>query len=191
VLGLKRPSSRKWAEAALADPIRILIDHAHCEKKAAASALSLITTYPARAEIVEAMTALAKEELEHFERVVVELRSRGAGLKPDRADVYVNKLRALIRPKEPAHGLDRMLVAALIEARSCERFKILAETSPDAALRTLYRELMGSEASHYATFVNLARCFADKPTIDERLEELLVLEARIVEALGDEATMHG
>jgi tRNA 2-(methylsulfanyl)-N6-isopentenyladenosine37 hydroxylase len=87
VLGLKRPSSRKWAEAALADPIRILIDHAHCEKKAAASALSLITTYPARAEIVEAMTALAKEELEHFERVVVELRSRGAGLKPDRADV--------------------------------------------------------------------------------------------------------
>ena len=191
MLGLKTPTRPGWIRAAAADPLRVLIDHAHCEKKAAASALSLISKYPARKDLVERMTELAQEELEHFARVVRLVHERGGDLGIDRADIYVNRLRDLVRKIEPHHLLDRLLVSALIEARSCERFQLLSEAAPDAELRDLYRELLASEAGHYSLFVDLARRFCGKDESEARLEELLVREAEIVSVLGDEALMHG
>jgi tRNA-(ms[2]io[6]A)-hydroxylase len=191
MLGLKVSTRPGWIRAAAADPVSVLVDHAHCEKKAAASALSLISKYPARRDLVERLVALAQEELEHFARVVKLVHERGADLGPDRADLYVNRLRDLVRKPEPEHLLDRLLVSALIEARSCERFQILAESAPEPELRALYGELLASEAGHYSLFVDLARRFCGKAETEARLEELLLREAEIVTALDDRPLMHG
>ncbi|HYC76362.1 MAG TPA: tRNA-(ms[2]io[6]A)-hydroxylase [Planctomycetota bacterium] len=191
MLGLRAPTNPGWAAAAAADPIRVLIDHAHCEKKAAVSALSLVSRYPARDALVERLVALAREELEHFGRVIEALRRRGASLAPDRPDPYVRALRDLVRPHEPERLLDELLVAALIEARSCERFSILSRAAPDAGLRELYSELLASEAGHYALFAELARGYFGKTAVEARLDALLDDEARIVRALPDDASMHG
>jgi tRNA-(ms[2]io[6]A)-hydroxylase len=191
MLGLRRETNPAWARAAAAEPLRILVDHAHCEKKAAASALSLITKYPTRREMVDRLAELAREELDHFVRVVAELRKRGADLGADRPDLYVNRLRDLVRGREPEHFLDRLLVSALIEARSCERFQILAREAPDAELRALYGDLLASEAGHYALFTDLARLYFGKPVVEARLAELESAEAEIVASLDNDATMHG
>lgn len=191
MLGLKVPTNPGWAAAAAKDPVRVLVDHAHCEKKAASSALALISRYPGRRDLVVRMTELAREELEHFARVVALLHARGCELGVDRPDPYVRRLKEEIRGGEPAHLLDLLLVNALIEARSCERFEILAAAAPDAELRALYRDLLASEASHYATFTELARAECGREATKTRLDELLEIEAATTRALGDAPTMHG
>jgi tRNA 2-(methylsulfanyl)-N6-isopentenyladenosine37 hydroxylase len=191
MLGLKAATHPGWAAAAAADPDRVLIDHAHCEKKAASSALALISRYPSQRALVSRLLALAHEELDHFGRVVEALHARGRELGPDRPDPYVRGLKDLVRAGEPEHLLDLLLVNALIEARSCERFSILADTSPDPALRTLYRELMASEATHFAIFTELARDAVGKDAAKRRLDELYDREAEVVKSLRNETSMHG
>jgi tRNA 2-(methylsulfanyl)-N6-isopentenyladenosine37 hydroxylase len=191
MLGLKVATHPGWAAAAAADPDRVLVDHAHCEKKAASSALALISRYPTRRALVAKLLELAREELDHFGRVIATLHARGRELAADRPDPYVRRLKDLVRAGEPGHLLDLLLVSALIEARSCERFSILAATSKDPALASLYRELMASEATHFAIFADLARDEVGKEAARARLEELYDLEAGIVRELGNEASMHG
>ena len=194
---LQRASNEQWAARACDALDQILVDHAHCEMKAAATALSLAPRFYRRPAVVQALAALAKEELEHFEQVVVMLEERGLALGPPPNDAYVGALRrqaAATKPHAIDALVDRLLVGALIEARSCERFKLLAE---ELAVRgkeeaAFYRELMQSEAGHYVLLCDLARqAGPGNDAVDRRLEQLAELEAQIVGDLGDEASIHG
>jgi tRNA 2-(methylsulfanyl)-N6-isopentenyladenosine37 hydroxylase len=191
MLNLKCDSNPQWVRAAIDDLDVLLSDHVHCEKKAAAAALSFINRYPSRTALVSAMTVHAREELEHFDRVHDVLRSRDSTLLHDTPDPYVNRLLALVRKGEPQRELDSLICAALIEARSCERFQLLIDALPLCDERRLFEELMPSEARHYAMFMEHARVAAGAAIADERLDELAFLEAGIVRALPNEARMHG
>jgi tRNA 2-(methylsulfanyl)-N6-isopentenyladenosine37 hydroxylase len=179
---LRSASDPRWAAAALADLDKTLGDHAHCEKKAAASALKLIADHPDRPPLVRALAKLAQEESQHFLAVLVELQRRGAPLPPDHGDRYVQQLLALVR-SGPQRLLDRLLVCALVEARSCERLAILGEVLTDPGLRELYRRLAVSEAGHERLFVQLAGELAGEEISRRRLSELADAEARVVAAL--------
>jgi tRNA-(ms[2]io[6]A)-hydroxylase len=209
MLCLQRSTDAAWAEEALADLDAVLVDHAHCEMKAATNALSLAARHPADFELLRALTDLAREEIDHFQRVLAILESRGVPLGPPPVDEYAADVRRAasrlphLAPPNPL--LDRLLVGALIEARSCERFKLLAEATARAGgpeeLRALWTDLLASEASHYRTFVDLAVRAArgDRAAVGARLERLAGLEASIVQALParrhptgtTRATMHG
>ncbi|MFZ1730661.1 MAG: tRNA-(ms[2]io[6]A)-hydroxylase [Bacteroidota bacterium] len=191
MLRLKCESNAGWSAAALADLDTLLIDHVHCEKKAASTALSLINRYPENDLLVEHMIEHAKEELEHFALVMEFLKRRGVSLRRDSADPYVNQLLAHSRRGEPFRLLDSLIVAALIEARSCERFQLLVEALPAGELRDLFNGLMPSEARHFAMFLSLAREYFPADDVDQRLEEFTILEAAIVRGLPNEARMHG
>jgi tRNA-(ms[2]io[6]A)-hydroxylase len=210
MLGLKVPTDATWAVEAMGDVDAVLVDHAHCEMKAASNALSLATRHLGDAEVVRALAELAREEIEHFQRVLAVLVERGVGLGPPPVDVYAAELRragnALARPPGDAALLvDRLLVGALIEARSCERFKLLAEATAGRpgheALHALWNELLAAEARHYRTFVDLATRTAggDRPAVEARLERLATVEGDIVRAIADRsraaatsrATIHG
>ena len=213
MLCLQRSTDAAWADEALADLDAVLVDHAHCEMKAATNALSLAARHPADFELIRALTDLAREEIDHFQRVLAILESRGVALGPPPVDEYAADLRraasTLPRLPTPNPLLDRLLVGALIEARSCERFKLLAEATARAGrpaeLHALWTDLLASEASHYRTFVDLAVRAADgdRPATVARLERLAELEASIVQALptraanasggggATRATMHG
>jgi tRNA-(ms[2]io[6]A)-hydroxylase len=208
MLCLKVPTDRAWAVAAMRDADATLVDHAHCELKAASNALSLVARHAHRsrdAELAQALAELAREEIEHFQRVVSLLASRCVALGPPPVDAYAAELRraagALARGPGITALVDRLLVAAIIEARSCERFQLLSETAlgGDAALHTLWRELLVSEARHYRTFVDLAVRAAegDRATVTQRLDQLAEAEGAIVTALarggehGSRATIHG
>lgn len=204
---LKVPTDRAWAEEAIRDVDAILVDHAHCEMKAASNALSLAARYGGDAEVVRALTELAREEIEHFQRVLSLLVARGLALGPPAVDSYAADLRraASRLPRMPGADpiVDRLLVGALIEARSCERFQLLAEvTEGDAArrdLHALWGELLAAEARHYRTFVDLAvrASGLERARIVARLEELAELEGAIVGGLArggagaSRATIHG
>lgn len=179
---LRSASDPRWAAAALADLDQTLGDHAHCEKKAAASALKLIADHPDRPALVRALAKLAQEESQHFLAVLVELQRRGAPLPPDHGDLYVQRLLALVR-SGPQRLLDRLLVCAFVEARSCERLAILGEALTDPGLRELYRRLAVSEAGHERLFVQLAEDLAGEEVARRRLSELADAEARVVAAL--------
>ncbi|MCZ7554813.1 MAG: tRNA-(ms[2]io[6]A)-hydroxylase [Bacteroidia bacterium] len=191
MLNLQCDSNPEWVRAAIDDLDVLLSDHVHCEKKAAAAALSFINRYPGRTALVSAMTVHAREELEHFDRVHDVLRGRQSVLLHDTPDPYVNRLLALIRKGEPQRELDSLICAALIEARSCERFQLLIDALPPCEERRLFEELMPSEARHYAMFMEHARTAAGAAETDRRLGELATLEADIVRALPNEARMHG
>jgi len=211
MLGLKVPTDAAWAEEALRDVDAVLVDHAHCEMKAASNALSLATRHLTDVALVRAMTELAREEIEHFQRVLEVLVARGVPLGPPPVDAYAADLlrasKKLPRGRgETAPLVDRLLVGALIEARSCERFKLLAEataTQPEhAALHTLWNELLAAEARHYRTFVDLATRAAgdDRDAVPARLEQIARVEGDIVAALAagparaggvSRATIHG
>jgi tRNA 2-(methylsulfanyl)-N6-isopentenyladenosine37 hydroxylase len=180
---LRSTTHARWVQVALSDLDRTLQDHAHCEKKAAASALKLIADHPDRPDLVRALAKLAQEELQHFLGVLAELGRRGAPLPPDEGDPYAQALFRLVRSGEgPGSKLvDRLLVGALIEARSCERLWLLAEALPDPRLRELYARFAQSEAGHETLLVDLARRHGDG--VDARLERLAAEEARIVAAL--------
>ena len=195
MLSLLTPTDPSWVDAARNDLDGLLSDHAHCELKAAQSALSLVGRYGGEhPELVEPLSTLAREETEHFAEVERRLRRRGARLGLPRADDYVVQLRAAARqdrdPQAPVL-LDRLLVAALIEGRSCERFKLLAERLPDAELRGLYRELMAAEAQHFTLFSSLAaQCFGSDVS-RRRLQGLAAREAAVAGRMPLGPTVHG
>lgn len=177
---LKQPTKPEWVELALANLNTILLDHSHCERKAAGVAINLMFRYPSYTKLVRSLTAIAREELEHFEQVNQILESRGIALAPLPAPPYGANLNALIRRDEPARLLDTLLVCALIEARSHERLGLLAAHCPDTELAKFYRALMASEARHYGTYWLLANTYCDAQTVAERLEELALAESKIL-----------
>jgi tRNA-(ms[2]io[6]A)-hydroxylase len=195
MLALIQPTDPQWVQAALADVPALLSDHAHCELKAAQSALSLLARYAGEVpELVEPLGALVREESEHFHQVHAHLDARGLRLGLPASDDYVAQLMAAARQNQhddhPAL-LDRLLVSALIEGRSCERFRLLSEHAPDATLAAFYRELMAAEAAHFTLFSSLAaRCFG-KAQSRGRFSTLAAREGAIVAKLPLGPQVHG
>ena len=184
-LGLELPTDPRWVDIASMQLGEILVDHAYCEQKAASSCISLIVHYPEKSKMVEVLTPIVSEEWGHFQRVLKELKKRNIPLGRQRKDEYVGQLLKLVRNKgdyEEAF-LDRLLICALIEARSCERFKLLSEALEDESLQKFYRELMISEAGHYRTFIELAEEYISKEQVRQRWKELLYEEALIMRSL--------
>ncbi len=194
MLGLKLPTDPRWANIAEKNIEEILVDHAYCEQKAASTAISLIVTFPEHPELVNEMTALAREEMGHFKMVHDKLQQRGLKLGWERKDEYVIKLRSFF-PKGGSRStqlVHRLLIAGLIEARSCERFRLLSEKLEDKELAEFYRNLMVSEANHYTMFLKFARQYGeDKKEVDRKWQELLEYEAQIMKDLGKDETIHG
>lgn len=185
-LGLELPTDPRWIDIAGKNIRDILVDHAYCEQKAASSCISLIIQYPDKEKLVEVLTPVVAEEWEHFSRVVAELRKRGYVLGPQRKDEYVEGLQKKLRKggSRNHYLMEKLLMNALIEARSCERFRILWKNVQDPELSTFYYELMVSEAGHYKNFLRLARMYMPENVVDERWRELLQEEAGIVMNLG-------
>ncbi|MEM6687377.1 MAG: tRNA-(ms[2]io[6]A)-hydroxylase [Bacteroidota bacterium] len=193
MLGLKLPTDPRWVNIAEKNIEEILTDHAFCEQKAASSAISFIVSFPEYSELVEAMIALVKEEMSHFKMVHEKILARGWKLGRDRKDEYVIKLVQFF-PKggsRTTQMIHRLLYAALIEARSCERFKLLSEHIQDQELATFYRNLMKSEANHYTMFLGFARKYGERAEVDQKWQALLEYEAEIMKDLGTKETMHG
>ena len=159
-----------------------MVDHAYCEQKAASSCISLIVQYPEKEKLVEMLTPIVAEEWSHFERVIAELKKRGFSLGPQRKDEYVVALDKIIRKggSRDQQLVEKLLMNALIEARSCERFKILWKNIPDQELSSLYYELMVSEAGHYKNFLMLAKEYRPEEEVNKRWHQLLEQEAEII-----------
>ncbi len=187
---LASSTKQEWLEQAIAHPIELLIDHAHCERKAAGAALQMMFRYLCEPGLAEALTPLVREELEHFERVLTILKSRGRYLEPLQAPPYGAALARSIRKTEPNRMLDSFLVAGLIEARSHERMSLLACNSPDKELRELYSELLASEARHFCIYWTLAENRYEREEIISRLNYLAIQEAKILFNLHPEPRMH-
>lgn len=193
MLGLKLPTDPRWVNIAEKNIQEILTDHAFCEIKAASTAISLMVSFPEYTELVKEMPNLAKEEMCHFELVHNIILDRGWTLGRDRKDHYVIKLLSFF-PKGGSRTtqlIHRLLYAALIEARSCERFKLLSENLKDKELALFFRGLMESEAGHYTLFLNFARNYGDRKIVDEKWQKLLIFEAEIMKSLGSKETIHG
>ena len=184
MLSLRSDTSQRWLEQVDSHLDEILIDHAHCEKKAAGTAMNLMFAYVEHEELCREMTEIVKEELEHFLLVLDLLRRRDIKFKRLRPGPYGPKLHELIRKQEPGRAVDRLLVAGLIEARSCERFDLLRQHVRDQELANFYGSLFESEARHHTTYVRLAKLFADPDDVQSRLSELAQAEAAII-AVGD------
>ena len=193
MLGLKLLTDPRWANIAESNIEEILTDHAWCEQKAATNAIGLITMLPERPDIVKELLAIAQEELEHFGQVLEIITKRGYTFGRTRKDDYVNELVNFIQKGGHRDTLivDKMLFAAMIEARSCERFKVLTENIKDEELKTFYKELMISEANHYTTFIGFARQLGDPEKVNKRWEEWLEYEAGIIKSYGNKETIHG
>jgi tRNA 2-(methylsulfanyl)-N6-isopentenyladenosine37 hydroxylase len=181
-LPLHSRTSAEWARAVLADPIRLLIDHAFLEKKAAANAMELLTRWPNDGVDgwVETMTSVARDETAHLAQVTRILHQRGGKLDRIHKNPYANSLRLLVRKGDPAEILDRLLISALIEVRSCERFAVLAAESDDPELAAFYRGLFLSEFGHYKVFLALARKISKPEAMEARWQEMLAAEAPIL-----------
>lgn len=193
MLGLKLPTDPRWVGIVEKNIDEILTDHAYCEQKAASTAISLIVTFPEYPELVTEMIALAREEMGHFKMVHDRILARGKTLGKYRKDDYVVALMTFF-PKGGTRKdqlVHRLLYAALIEARSCERFRLLSEQLRDPELAAFYRQLMASEAGHYTLFLNFARTYGDREVVDRKWQDLLAYEAEIVKGLGKKETMHG
>lgn len=184
MLHLKSPTSDAWYDQVADHLDELLIDHAHCEKKAAGTALNLIFAYVEDERLCREMVRIVNEELEHFEMVLDVLRQRNISFRRLKPSSYGRRLNDLVRKQEPGRAVDRLLVAGLIEARSCERFDILRNRLPDRELAEFYGGLFESEARHHSTYVRLAGHFADEHHVRERLEALADEESRIL-AEGD------
>ena len=193
MLGLKLATDPRWVNIVEKDIAEILTDHAWCEQKAASNAISLTVHFPDHTELVNSMIELAQEELSHFKMVVDKLTKRGLKLGHQRKDKYVNDLLYFIRKggDKKTVLLDKLLFAAMIEARSCERFRILSENISDEDLKTFYRDLMASEAGHYNLFISLARQYLPREIVDKRWNEFLEYEAKIMSKYGKAVGMHG
>ena len=190
MLHLKAPTNDRWFAQVDSHLDEILIDHAHCEKKAAGTAMNLIFHYVENIELCREMTEIVNEELEHFHMVLDLLEKRGIQFRRIKPSQYGVKLHELVRKSEPEKAVDRLLVAGLIEARSCERFQALADYVDDTELAEFYRSLFESEARHHATYTRLAKHFAPDEVVEQRLEELYDAEAAIILAGEPIARMH-
>jgi tRNA-(ms[2]io[6]A)-hydroxylase len=193
MLGLKLPSDPRWVNIAEKNLEAILSDHAFCEQKAASTAISLIVSFPEYTELVQEMIALVEEEMSHFKMVHDLILDRGFTLGRDRKDDYISKLLQFF-PKGGSRTtqlVHRLLLAALIEARSCERFRLLSEHLEDKKLAKFYRKLMISEANHYSSFLGLARQYGDRKEVDQKWDALLEFEAKIMKTLSVDKTIHG
>ena len=181
-LPLHSRTTIEWARGVLSEPIRLLIDHAFLEKKAATNALELLTRWPGDwvPGWVETMTSVARDEAAHLAQVMRILTRRGGRLDRIHKNPYANSLRLLVRKGDPAEILDRLLVSALIEVRSCERFAVLAAASSDGELSGFYEALFASEFGHYRVFLELARKMMVAPVVEARWQQLLALEAEIL-----------
>jgi tRNA 2-(methylsulfanyl)-N6-isopentenyladenosine37 hydroxylase len=177
-LATKTPDS--WVDRALAHPAVILLDHAHCEKKAAATAINMLFRYPQHASLLVPLSHLAREELLHFEMVLAHIRRRGDAFDRLAPSAYAAELVKMVRPAEPDRLLDFLLCFAMIEARSCERMALLADAWPDAALRELYRDLVLSEERHHSTYLALAADLYPSAAVEARLRTAMEHEARAV-----------
>ncbi|SKB85718.1 tRNA-(ms[2]io[6]A)-hydroxylase [Salegentibacter holothuriorum] len=193
MLGLKLPTDPRWANIAEKNIEEILIDHAYCEQKAASTAISLIVSFPEYPELIDEMIALSREEMGHFKMVHEQLLKRGYVLGRDRKDEYVIQLLSFF-PKGGSRTtqlVHRLLIAGLIEARSCERFRLLSEELKDKELADFYHKLMVSEANHYTMFLKFARKYGEREEVDKKWNDLLEFEANIMKDLGKDKTIHG
>lgn len=184
MLNLKSATAPRWFDQVSANVEELLLDHAHCEKKAAGTAMNLIFAYVDCVELVRDLSDIVVEELDHFRQVIALVEARGIRFRRVKPSNYGAQLSELIDKQEPQKAIDRLLVAGIIEARSCERFAVLRDRLPDRALAGFYGGLFESEARHHATYVRLARNFGSEKTVERRLAELTAAEAEII-ARGD------
>lgn len=194
ILKLKLPTDPQWVKNVVESNIEeILIDHAFCEQKAASNAITLIVQNPNLSDLVQQMADLVTEEIDHFKRVHTIILERGYVLGRERKDNYVNELQKFVIKGggRETQLIDRLLFSAMIEARSCERFKVLSENINDEQLSAFYHELMISEAGHYTMFLKLAKKYAVTIDVDKRWNELLDFEAEVVKNYGKSETIHG
>ncbi len=194
MLGLKLETDPNWINIVEKNISEILTDHAWCEQKAASNAISLVIAFPEKSDLVEAMLSIAKEELTHFEMVHQKIKDRSFELGNERKDFYVIELYKFMRKGHVRRIalIDRLLFAAIVEARSCERFRILSEQINDEDLRSFYRDLMISEANHYTTFLGFARKYGEGvEDVNARWQQWLDYEAKVIQNYGKEETMHG
>ena len=193
MLGLKLPTDPRWVNIVEKNIKDILTDHAWCEQKAASTAVSLIVGFPEYTDLVQEMIALVKEEISHFKMVHDKILERGWILGRDRKDEYVVQIMQFF-PKGGSRTtqlVHRLLYAALIEARSCERFRLLSEELEDKELAEFYRKLMVSEANHYTMFLGFARQYGDRKEVDQKWKELLSFEADVMRNLSKHQSIHG
>ena len=189
---LKLPTAPAWVAAVLGDLDAFLLDHASCERKASASAMAFVAHYPDRPELVAECIALAREELEHFQKVAEWVARRGLVLAPDRKDLYMQALARLFRRGSEPYFLDRLLTAAVAEARGCERFALVAAELPEAEgdLKDFYRDLARAEVRHQHLYLGLADLYFDRAEVAARLEEILEVEARVIAELPVRAALY-
>lgn len=193
MLGLKLPTDPRWVNIVGQNIEEILTDHAYCEQKATTNAINIVVRYPEHTDMVDALLEIAQEELKHFMQVHDKIKERGWALGRQREDEYVNDLLKFVRKgyNRNIALIDKLLFSALIEARSCERFKILSEKINDADLKKFYHDLMVSEANHYTTFIKFAKKYAQGEDVDKRWQEFLDYEAEVIANYGKKETMHG
>lgn len=193
MLGLKLLTDPRWANIAESNLEEILTDHAWCEQKAAANALYMITNNSEHIDLVQKLAEIAMEEMDHFNQVVEIIKQRGYTLGRERKDDYVNQLMTFVRKNASRNTsfIDRLLFAAMIEARSCERFRVLSKNIADKELAKFYHDLMVSEAMHYTTFLGFARKYATDVDVEKRWAEWLEFEGELIKSYGKSETIHG
>ncbi|MFA5557198.1 MAG: tRNA-(ms[2]io[6]A)-hydroxylase [Flavobacteriaceae bacterium] len=193
MLGLKLPTDPRWAKIAEGNIEEILTDHAWCEQKAATNAIMLIINNSELDDLVSEMTNIAIEEMQHFKMVHDIIKKRGYTFGRERKDDYVNELMKFLKKNGTRNQsfIDRLLFAAMIEARSCERFRVLSQNIKDEKLAEFYHELMVSEANHYTTFLSFARKYSTDVNVEKRWKEWLDYEASIIQNYGTKESIHG
>jgi tRNA-(ms[2]io[6]A)-hydroxylase len=195
MLRLQLPTDPRWVNIVESNIGEILSDHAWCEQKAATNAINLIINNSEKEDLVSAMLEISIEEMEHFKMVHDLIKERGLEFERERKDDYVNELARYMKDhldgSREAGLIERLLFAAMIEARSCERFKVLSENINDEKLAQFYRDLMESEAGHYTTFIGFARKYAEKIDVEKRWQEWLAFEATVIAKYGKKETVHG
>ncbi len=187
---LRFQTTQEWSQAVLTDFDAFLNDHAQAEKKASGMAISMLSHYSDKPELVKAMIDLSIEEMCHFREVVKLMQARGLNLGADEKDPYIQNIRKLIRNGRQEYMLDRLLTAAIIEARGCERFGLVGEALEEPSLKRFYQSIAASEERHHWLFIDLSERYFDSTTIIQRLDELLDLEAQITAALPIRAALH-
>jgi tRNA-(ms[2]io[6]A)-hydroxylase len=193
MLGLKLPTDPYWAKIVESNIEEVLTDHAWCEQKAATNCITIIINNSEKPELVSALLDIAKEEVEHFKMVHDIILERGLTFGRERRDNYVNELAKFMKKGESREKalVDRLLFSAMIEARSCERFKVLADNVQDEELAKFYFDLMASEAGHYTTFLGFAKKYGEGIDVDKRWKEWLEFEAGVIQNYGKEESIHG
>jgi tRNA-(ms[2]io[6]A)-hydroxylase len=193
MLGLKLLTDPRWADIAESNLEEILTDHAWCEQKAATNAITLIANNSEHMDLVEELTVIALEEMQHFQMVVDIIKQRGYTLGRERKDDYVGRLVKFSKRDGSRNTafIDRLLFAAMIEARSCERFRVLSQNINDAELAKFYHDLMVSEAGHYTVFLNFARKYTIDVDVDKRWKEWLEFEGELIQSYGNKEAIHG